>query len=272
MLCYEDDKSQCLQESDQFTKTLPGAPSTRPPDLAHMFPSLGSNWPGSDCSSREKERFHPRRHPTPPHPSPWVSADFVKSNNPLPLPHKIPSDQENICVVAPSVPPSQAALQRKLSPVDVETRPDARWNQPVQPQTLAHFQSIGSTEVELPHTRRTCVTQHRPGGECRSGCAYCFFTPERKCNLSSFAVACMFDRFSPGVSPRQLGQLHHQLRFPRKHLQKEKTSKQGFNFLLVKQRRKGSRPNTLPWKAVSSFQSKKGQIYTTRLKWHRSDF
>lgn len=51
-------------------------------------------------------------------------------------------------------------LQRKPSPVDVETQPDARWNQPEQPQTLAHFQSIGSTEVELPHTRRTCALRN----------------------------------------------------------------------------------------------------------------
>ncbi len=34
-------------------------------------------------------------------------------------------------------------------------QPDAPSNQPVQPQTLAHFQSIGSTEVELPHTQQT---------------------------------------------------------------------------------------------------------------------
>lgn len=210
----------------------------------------------------EKRGFTPDG--TPPHPTPPLTVSvcglreeqqstpilFTTCSQICGISHNIKSPQtERILVLLlHQCPPTpiQAVLQRKLSPVDVETRPDARWNQPVQPQTLAHFQSIGSTEVELPHTRRTCVTQHGPGGECRSGCAYCFFTPERKCNLSSFAVACMFDRFSPEASPRQSGQLHHQLRFPRKHHQKEKTSKQGLNLLLVKQRRKGSRPNTLP--------------------------
>lgn len=59
--------------------------------------------------------------------------------------------------------------------------PDAPSN---HPQTLAHFESIGSTEVELPHTQQTQL--------CKQLCKHCLdvlwcFTPEnsrlQKCNF-----------------------------------------------------------------------------------------
>lgn len=58
------------------------------------------------------------------------------------------------CFVASSESPFSLM---ETEPCSRRTRPDALSNQPVQPQTLAHFQSIGSTEVELPHTRRTSL-------------------------------------------------------------------------------------------------------------------
>lgn len=58
------------------------------------------------------------------------------------------------CFVASSESPFSLM---ETEPCSHRTRPDALSNQPVQPQTLAHFQSIGSTEVELPHTRRTLL-------------------------------------------------------------------------------------------------------------------
>lgn len=54
-------------------------------------------------------------------------------------------------------------------------QPDAPSNQPMQPQTLAHFQSIGSTEVELPHTRQTQLCNQL--GKCCLDVLWCF-TPE----------------------------------------------------------------------------------------------
>lgn len=54
------------------------------------------------------------------------------------------------------------------------TEPDAPWSEPVLPQTLAHFQSIRSTEVELPHTRQTqlCNQLSKQGLD-----VLCCFTP-----------------------------------------------------------------------------------------------
>lgn len=51
-------------------------------------------------------------------------------------------------------------------------QPDAASN---QPQTVAHFQSIGSTEVELPHTRQTQL-RNRLSKRCLD-VLWCF-TPE----------------------------------------------------------------------------------------------
>ena len=65
-----------------------------------------------------------------------------------------------------------------------QMQPDAPSNQPMQPQTLAHFQSIGSTEVELPHTRQTQLCNQL--SKCCLDVLWCF-TPEnnslQSCNF-----------------------------------------------------------------------------------------
>lgn len=73
---------------------------------------------------------------------------------------------------------SVSALHLVIESNSRRKQPDAPLNQPVQPQTLAHFQSIGSTQVELPTHSADSIMQ--PTRRELFGCALVLHTWEQQ--------------------------------------------------------------------------------------------